>query len=53
LGMPIIVGGGITHPQEIKAYHEAGSNLVVIGNKLETHADFIEELIQYKKNQGA
>lgn len=48
LNLPIIVGGGITQIDQIKEYHSVGCNLVVIGNKLETNTDFIEDLVRYK-----
>jgi putative glycerol-1-phosphate prenyltransferase len=53
LNLPIIVGGGITAIQQIKALHQAGCQLVVIGNKLETHVDFIDDLIAYKRTLHA
>jgi phosphoglycerol geranylgeranyltransferase len=49
LGLPIIVGGGIRSIHQIKAAHEAGANVVVIGNKLEEDPEFLREIKTYKK----
>lgn len=38
--LPIIVGGGITTIEQIEELHQAGTNIVVIGNKLEQDTDF-------------
>ncbi|MEY3049523.1 MAG: hypothetical protein RL365_1561 [Bacteroidota bacterium] len=48
LGRPLIIGGGLRTVTSIQKAHEAGANLVVIGNKLEEDSLLIEELIGYR-----
>jgi putative glycerol-1-phosphate prenyltransferase len=50
LGTPLIVGGGIRSIDMLAHAHHAGANLVVIGNHLEDHPDFLLEIASYKKN---
>lgn len=45
--LPIIVGGGIQSVSEIQRAHNAGANLVVIGNILEKKPAFIKEIASY------
>lgn len=47
VNLPIIVGGGIKSSDEIKAYHEAGVNCVVVGNKIEEDIDFLLDIKNY------
>jgi phosphoglycerol geranylgeranyltransferase len=47
--LPIIVGGGITTIEQIEKLHQAGTNIVVIGNKLEQDTDFLLDIYAYKK----
>lgn len=42
--IPIIVGGGIRTPEGIRAAWNAGASVVVVGNMLETHPEFLNEL---------
>ena len=44
LGSPLIIGGGIKTTEDIKDAHNAGANLVVIGNKIEEDVDFLLDL---------
>ena len=48
LGNPLIIGGGLRTIDSIQKAHEAGANLVVIGNKLEEDSTLLEELIRYR-----
>ena len=48
LGSPLIIGGGLRTIASIQTAHEAGANLVVIGNKLEEDSTLLEELIRYR-----
>jgi putative glycerol-1-phosphate prenyltransferase len=48
LGLPLIVGGGIRTTAQISRAHQAGANLVVIGNRIEENKTFIQDLIDYK-----
>lgn len=41
LATPIVVGGGIHSREEIEAYWDAGANLVVVGNALESKPDLL------------
>ena len=41
---PLIVGGGIRNVKQITKAHNAGANLVVIGNKIEEDIDFLLDL---------
>ena len=41
---PIIVGGGISSTKEIKNAHDAGADLVIIGNHIEKNPNFLSEL---------
>lgn len=47
LNLPLIVGGGIKTITQIMLAHEAGANMVVIGNKIEDDEDFLAELTNY------
>lgn len=45
---PIIVGGGIATGKQAFDIWEAGATVVVVGNKLESQPDFLEELVAAK-----
>ncbi len=49
LGLPIIIGGGIRDLQTIDKYKNAGANVIVIGNHIENHVDFLLDLAEYQK----
>lgn len=51
LGRPLIIGGGLRTITSIQKAHEAGANLVVIGNKLEEDSSLVEALIQYRSTE--
>ncbi len=42
--IPIIVGGGIRTTEGIRTAWDAGANVVVVGNMLETNPEFLHEL---------
>ena len=44
---PLIVGGGLNSIKRVKAVHNSGANLAVIGNKLEEDIDFLLDLKNY------
>lgn len=48
INSPLIIGGGITSIEEIRNAHQAGANLVVIGNQLEKNIDLLLDIHQYK-----
>jgi putative glycerol-1-phosphate prenyltransferase len=47
----LIVGGGIKTPEAISRAHDAGANIVVIGNHLESEPDFAKEIAAYQKTK--
>jgi len=49
IGLPLIVGGGIKTIEKIKELHQAGANLVVIGNKIEDDIDFLLDISNLQK----
>lgn len=51
LDLPIIIGGGIKNLDQIKELHNAGTNIVVIGNKLEEDSDFLLDIHSYKNKE--
>ena len=42
--IPLIVGGGLTSTDAIKKAYEAGADIVVVGNYLETH---LEKMVDF------
>lgn len=44
ISIPLIVGGGIKNANTAKAIFEAGADIIVVGNKLETNPEFLDEL---------
>lgn len=51
LNLPIIVGGGIRDTNTIRKLHDAGANVVVIGNKIEDEIDFLLDINSYKSKE--
>ncbi len=49
IGSPLIVGGGIRSIEEIERCHNAGANVVVIGNAIENEVDFLLDIANYQK----
>ncbi|MNE10836.1 geranylgeranylglyceryl phosphate synthase-like protein [compost metagenome] len=47
---PVIVGGGIKSLEQIKAFKNAGANVIVIGNKIEENMDFLLDIEAYQKS---
>lgn len=45
--LPLIVGGGITTTEELKACYDAGADIVVIGNHFEKQTSNIPEFVQF------
>ena len=48
----LIVGGGLRNLEAIRQAHDAGANLVVIGNALEQDASLIPALKAYQENRN-
>ena len=46
LSIPLIVGGGIKNSQQLKAAFEAGADLVVVGNIIESNPAIIAEFVE-------
>jgi len=44
----IIVGGGVRTIEQIEALKLAGTNVIVIGNKIEEDIDFLLDIQNYK-----
>jgi len=44
--IPLIVGGGIKYPDQIKAIYKAGADIIVIGTALENGLDKMEPLVE-------
>lgn len=51
LKKPIIIGGGVTSTEKIKEMHNAGANVVVIGNKIEDDINFLLDIQLYNKER--
>lgn len=51
LTIPIIVGGGIRSAKQIQEAHASGAAIVVIGNHIEKHLDFLLDIQLYKSEQ--
>jgi putative glycerol-1-phosphate prenyltransferase len=45
----LIVGGGVRSISKIKELHQAGADIVVIGNHIEQNPEFLNEIANYKK----
>lgn len=52
LKTPIITGGGVRDVETIKKMHAAGSNVVVIGNRLEEDTDLLLDIKEYLQSEG-
>ena len=48
LGAPLIVGGGIRTINSLQTAHDAGAKVVVIGNHVEEHINFLLDIASYK-----
>ena len=46
---PMIVGGGLTTTEKVKAAFEAGADLVVVGNSIEKDPGFLSEVLDIKQ----
>lgn len=44
---PVIVGGGIRSLEQLQTMHEAGANVIVIGNKFEEDTDFLLDVREF------
>lgn len=51
LGQPVITGGGVRTSGQIGELHQAGANVVVIGNKIEEDIDFLLDIQLYLKRE--
>jgi len=46
IDIPIIVGGGLKTPQQVKAVREAGASMVVVGNFLESNPNDLADMVE-------
>ena len=46
IDIPLIVGGGIKTPEMMQSAFNAGADLVVVGNHIESHPDDLEKMIK-------
>lgn len=44
----LIVGGGIKSIEQIRKFHKAGANIVVVGNHIESNPEFLDKISRYK-----
>lgn len=51
LGVPVIVGGGIRSMEQLHSLADAGANVIVIGNKVEEHIDFLLDIRSYIRDR--
>lgn len=51
LQLPLIVGGGITTPEEMLSAYKAGADIVVIGNHFEQYPDKIADFVRIKQDK--
>ncbi len=49
---PLIVGGGIRSIKTIEQLAEAGANIIVIGNKIESDIDFLLDIGSFQSKKG-
>ncbi len=49
VGLPIIIGGGIADTATIEDKYKAGADVVVIGNAIESHPNFLAEALAVKE----
>lgn len=52
LGEPVIVGGGIRSMDHLQSLANAGANVIVVGNKVEEHIDFLLDIHHYIQQRG-
>lgn len=46
VGVPVVVGGGIRTPEQIKALRKAGASMVVVGNAIESNPELFQKLVE-------
>jgi putative glycerol-1-phosphate prenyltransferase len=46
VNIPIIVGGGIKTPSQVKAARNAGAKMIVVGNLLENNPELLSDLVK-------
>ena len=47
---PIILGGGIRTPEQAIEAYEAGADVIVVGNQIESDLDFVSSLSKVKSS---
>ena len=48
VGLPLIIGGGITSPEQAKAAFDAGADVVVVGNAIENDPELITRIARVR-----
>jgi phosphoglycerol geranylgeranyltransferase len=43
--VPVIVGGGIRNPNQVKAFRKAGASVIVVGNTLEENPSLFKDMV--------
>ena len=46
--LPLIVGGGLRHPEQLRQAYQAGADLAVVGNILETQPKMLAQLAEVR-----
>ncbi|MDX9845423.1 MAG: geranylgeranylglyceryl/heptaprenylglyceryl phosphate synthase [Tenuifilaceae bacterium] len=46
VGVPVVVGGGIRSPGQVKALRHAGASMVVVGNAIESNPELFQKLVE-------
>ncbi len=49
INLPVVVGGGLNHPEKARTAAQAGADLLVVGNALEKDPSLIPEIVQAAK----
>jgi putative glycerol-1-phosphate prenyltransferase len=44
--VPVLVGGGIRTPSEVRSVYESGADLVIVGNAAESNHGLLKEMIR-------
>lgn len=50
INIPLVVGGGINHPNKARSAAQAGADLLVVGNALEKDPSMIHDIVQAVTN---
>ena len=48
ISVPLIIGGGLSNPEDIKKAYDAGADMVVLGNGYEDDPGLLEEAVKIR-----